>query len=99
MMRGIAYWGAGSSHIYMLGNPVIWGLCFAGLNLYFIYQLRVMILVQRGYSHLYSSIFLLTIQDTQMNALNNAWFLGMGWALHYLPYFLMSRSVKFTTNI
>lgn len=73
--------------VYLTGNPVIWFSSFLSLLTYFAYVARVTVLAQRGRGVILLGTF--KICD------NAAWFLSVGWAVHYIPYFLSSQQVHF----
>jgi dolichyl-phosphate-mannose-protein mannosyltransferase len=92
LARGILFWTAnqskGSSEkglIYMLGNPVVWYGTIISLAFYAAFQIRAIVMAQRGSLTYMSRYFKMS--------LGAAWFLTVGWMLHYLPFFIMSRQV------
>ncbi|XP_035213092.1 protein O-mannosyl-transferase 2-like isoform X1 [Stegodyphus dumicola] len=75
--------------IYLLGNPVIWWGNLLLLVVFFIVKLCLAVQKKRGYNH---SKLLTDLNEKTMDAC--IW-LFLGWALHYLPFFAMSRVLYF----
>ena len=84
LSRGINFWVKDHRQIYLLGNPFIWYVATGGLVLYAIAQALLILRSKRGYKdnnqtiQLYDSI---------------SGFFALGWAMHYLPFFLMHRQL------
>ncbi|GBM93855.1 Protein O-mannosyl-transferase 2 [Araneus ventricosus] len=75
--------------IYLLGNPIIWWGNLILLQIFFILKLVFSVLEQRG---LQVSPLL---KDLNNKTINASFWLFLGWALHYLPFFAMSRVLYF----
>ncbi|XP_055930516.1 protein O-mannosyl-transferase 2-like [Argiope bruennichi] len=75
--------------IYLLGNPIIWWANLILLQIFFILKLVFSVLEQRG---LQLSPLLKELSNKTINA---SFWLFLGWALHYLPFFAMSRVLYF----
>ncbi|XP_054714232.1 protein O-mannosyl-transferase 2-like [Uloborus diversus] len=75
--------------IYLLGNPIIWWGNLIVLLFYFILKLIIAIQEQRGLKQRQE---LKELNDKTMDA---CLWLFLGWALHYLPFYAMSRVLYF----
>lgn len=75
--------------IYLLGNPVIWWSNLVILLIFLFIKLIIAVREQRGCPQ---SQEIKNLNDTTMNACS---WLFLGWALHYLPFFAMSRVLYF----
>ncbi|KAK6181341.1 hypothetical protein SNE40_009214 [Patella caerulea] len=75
--------------IYLLGNPVIFWLSLIVmiifLVIYFMYSLRC----QRGVP------MPKMLKDYHTRMFTACWWLALGWALHYIPFWFMSRVLYF----
>ncbi|XP_038054407.1 protein O-mannosyl-transferase 1-like [Patiria miniata] len=85
--RGIAYWIHMESNmqIYLLGNPVTW--CTATVCIPVFITILISLVIRRR-----RKCQDLTEDDWNRLVLTSVIFLG-GWALNYLPYFLMERTL------
>ncbi|GFQ91933.1 protein O-mannosyl-transferase 2 [Trichonephila clavata] len=75
--------------IYLLGNPVIWWGNLVLLQLFFILKLVFSVLEQRGLQ------LVQALKELNDKTINASFWLFLGWALHYLPFFAMSRVLYF----
>ncbi|XP_071042125.1 protein O-mannosyl-transferase 2 isoform X3 [Parasteatoda tepidariorum] len=75
--------------IYLLGNPVIWWGNLLLLAIFLFLQLVLAVRDQRG---LKQSPSVKELNDVSTNA---CFWLFLGWALHYIPFFAMSRVLYF----
>ncbi|KAI8904782.1 Dolichyl-phosphate-mannose-protein mannosyltransferase-domain-containing protein [Gorgonomyces haynaldii] len=87
LQRGIAFWTSKTEHklIYLIGNPIIWLSVFLSVVGYIGYQLVVQVLLQRGIS------VAVSVQEQVQQS--GAFLFAVGWALHYLPFFIMKRQL------
>ncbi|KAI8896495.1 Dolichyl-phosphate-mannose-protein mannosyltransferase-domain-containing protein [Globomyces pollinis-pini] len=85
--RGISFWRAkpDNSGIYLIGNPFIWYGAVACLVVYIGYVVINMFVEKRGIQFTPSAYF--------REMLSGCQFMVLGWAAHYLPFFLMSRQL------
>ncbi|KAG8182545.1 hypothetical protein JTE90_002079 [Oedothorax gibbosus] len=75
--------------IYLLGNPVIWWGNLILLAVFFILKLMFAVRTQRGIE---MTPHMKELNEKTMNA---CFWLFLGWALHYIPFFAMSRVLYF----
>ncbi|BFZ64618.1 Dolichyl-phosphate-mannose--protein mannosyltransferase 1 [Saitoella coloradoensis] len=85
LKRGINFWGKDHRQVYLIGNPLVWYSTTAAILLYIAFKGLITLRWQRGYT------------DYQYEAVRHYdWSVGtnvLGWALHYLPFFLMARQL------
>ncbi|BFZ58708.1 Dolichyl-phosphate-mannose--protein mannosyltransferase 1 [Savitreella phatthalungensis] len=86
LRRGINFWGKDNRHVYLLGNAFIWGLSTVAVMAYLGLKAIGVLRWQRNYQD-YRTVEHLWTYD-----LRTATFF-LGWALHYLPFFLMARQL------
>eukprot|EP01134_Creolimax_fragrantissima_P007331 CFRG7331T1 len=88
LRRGVSYWQDGSSgqQIYLIGNPVVYFLCFASPLLYVIIGSILAVRARRGY---------VDLERGKAQRLTNLLFLWVGMGLHFFPFFLMERQLFF----
>ncbi|TFK29641.1 O-mannosyltransferase [Coprinopsis marcescibilis] len=87
LITGISFWTNNDDHkqIYLTGNVIGWWTCVVGLSVY-IGILGADLLARRRQMD--------PIPDSVRNRLwNNAGFFFLVWAVHYFPFFLMSRQL------
>lgn len=87
VIRGTSYWDRDrNARIYLLGNPIAWYICVIGIFMYVIYGCVKAFRVQRG---------ALVNHSDRLNTRFNyrIGFLFLAWAMHYLPFFTMSRTL------
>lgn len=85
MVRGINYWARDHTQVYLMGNPVVWWAASASLLAFVIHVAISVVKWQTGS----------TIASSK-NVFNfNLQMFGYfsGWALHYLPFFIMGRQL------
>ncbi|ORX81804.1 glycosyltransferase family 39 protein [Basidiobolus meristosporus CBS 931.73] len=82
LRRGISFWGKEHSQVYLLGNPVVWWITTLCLGLSGFFGGILVLRRQRGYQ-----------DDTLHRWLSSVGLYFVGWALHFLPFFLMSRQL------
>ncbi|KZV62544.1 glycosyltransferase family 39 protein [Peniophora sp. CONT] len=85
LLRGINFWVKDHKQIYLVGNPFIWWLSTASVLSYAAVRGFLILRAKRGYHDFENSKVL------KYDALCG--FLFTGWALHYFPFFLMSRQL------
>ncbi|KAL8867794.1 MAG: hypothetical protein Q9174_005432, partial [Haloplaca sp. 1 TL-2023] len=85
LRRGINFWGKERRHIYLIGNPVIWWSSSAAIGIYFIFKALSVLRWQRGFKDYEDVSFKRFDYEIGTSVL--------GWAFHYLPFFLMSRQL------
>ncbi|CAG8440042.1 13063_t:CDS:10 [Ambispora leptoticha] len=85
MKRGISFWGQDHLHIYLIGNPIVWWSSTAALLVFAVIKIFLLLRAKRGYlDHL---------NVTKEFYESHANFLFVGWFLHWVPFFLMSRQL------
>ncbi|OWF56429.1 Protein O-mannosyl-transferase 2 [Mizuhopecten yessoensis] len=81
---------SGKNHrIYLLGNPVIFWGCLGVMLAFFVVYLVSAIRIQRGVQ--YTKVW----TEYREKTFGACWWLLMGWALHYLPFWPMTRVLYF----
>ncbi|KAH9853332.1 glycosyltransferase family 39 protein [Lenzites betulinus] len=85
LRRGINFWVKDHRQIYLLGNPTIWALSTAAVFAYAAVRGFLVLRAKRGYRDFDST------KVVKYDALCG--FLFIGWALHYLPFYLMARQL------
>ncbi|KDQ14229.1 glycosyltransferase family 39 protein [Botryobasidium botryosum FD-172 SS1] len=85
LKRGINFWVKDHRQIYLLGNPFIWWSGTAAVLAYAAVRGFLVIRAQRGYKDF--------LNTGVVKADQLCGFLFLGWALHYLPFFLMERQL------
>ncbi|PWA02991.1 hypothetical protein BB558_000852 [Smittium angustum] len=85
LRRGIGYWSEKGHTIYLIGNPIIWWLAFVSIVSFVAIQLVLVLRDQRGYN---DQMF-----GYRAQYMNFTGFFGIGWAMHYFPFFLMGRQL------
>lgn len=85
LKRGINFWTKDHRQIYLIGNPIVWWSAFGSVLAYLGARGVLMLRAQRGYNDL---------KDSRVRFYDQTCgFLVLGWALHYLPFFLMNRQL------
>lgn len=85
LKRGINFWTKDHRQIYLIGNPIVWWGATASVLAYLGARALLMLRAQRGFRDL---------QDSKIKFYDQTCgFLVLGWALHYLPFFLMHRQL------
>ncbi|KAL1925389.1 uncharacterized protein VTP21DRAFT_272 [Calcarisporiella thermophila] len=91
LRRGISYWGKQNTDIYLLGNPLTWWSSTLAVMAYGIYKIIMAVSEQRGYrKRVTGNLGKHSLYEFYNNSAGY-WF--MGWALHFFPFFLMSRQL------
>ncbi|KAG6331057.1 hypothetical protein ID866_8031 [Astraeus odoratus] len=85
LRRGINFWVKDHRQIYLIGNPFVWWLSTASVIAYVVVRGFLILRAKRGYKDFENTK--LVKYDTLCG------FLFTGYALHYLPFFLMSRQL------
>ncbi|KIM59014.1 glycosyltransferase family 39 protein [Scleroderma citrinum Foug A] len=85
LRRGINFWVKEHRQIYLIGNPFVWWLSTASVAAYVIVRGFLVLRAKRGFKDFENTK--LVKYDTLCG------FLFTGYALHYLPFFLMSRQL------
>ncbi|TIC14411.1 glycosyltransferase family 39 protein [Wallemia mellicola] len=83
-LRGINFWVKDHKQIYLIGNPVVWWLGFVAILGSGAYLGLLTLRNKRGYSDFDASTRHYTLISS---------FVASGWALHYIPFFLMERQL------
>ncbi|XP_019864301.1 PREDICTED: protein O-mannosyl-transferase 2-like isoform X2 [Amphimedon queenslandica] len=78
----------GDYRVYLLGNPIIFWGCDVLLILFVLFVLMKLVADQRSVNYLSISVFV-------NRFVSSGCFLILGWALHYLPFYLMGRVLYF----
>eukprot|EP00050_Salpingoeca_kvevrii_P001792 m.179374 g.179374 ORF g.179374 m.179374 type:complete len:744 (+) comp10458_c0_seq5:1397-3628(+) len=85
--KGQSYWqGATEGQIYLLGNPPVWFMTAGCLGLFVVLSVFY-VLRRRRDCH--------DLSAHALQRLNWGWLAVVGWAFHYLPFFLMGRQLFF----
>ncbi|KIY62939.1 glycosyltransferase family 39 protein [Cylindrobasidium torrendii FP15055 ss-10] len=87
LISGISFWtqDEGQKQIYLIGNIVGWWICVLTLSIY-VGVLAADLLARRRAQH--------PLDDAVRNRLwNSTGFFFIVWAVHYFPFFLMSRQL------
>ncbi|ODQ78626.1 glycosyltransferase family 39 protein [Babjeviella inositovora NRRL Y-12698] len=85
LQRGINYWGKDSTHVYFLGNAIVWFASTLAIAVGVVHILSSIIRWQRGAN---------VGADAHVFNYNTQGFLYiLGWAIHYAPSFLMGRQM------
>ncbi|KAI0788750.1 O-mannosyltransferase [Abortiporus biennis] len=87
LISGISFWtqSEGQKQIYLIGNIIGWWACIAALALY-VGILGADLLARRRHEY--------PLSDPIRNRLwNSAGFFVLFWAVHYFPFYLMSRQL------
>lgn len=85
LRRGINFWVQNHRQVYLIGNPFIWWSSTFAVAAYLVARALVIIRAQRGFKDL--------VHPTLRTYDGICGFLVLGWALHYLPFFLMQRQL------
>jgi dolichyl-phosphate-mannose-protein mannosyltransferase len=85
LRRGINFWVKDHRQIYLLGNPTTWWLSSLSVLFYLLARGVHIHRAKRGFRDFNNS------KVVKYDALCG--FLCLGWALHYLPFYLMSRQL------
>ncbi|KAE8230250.1 hypothetical protein CF326_g4754 [Tilletia indica] len=83
--RGINFWMKGHRQIYLMANPVVWWSASMSVLAYVGIRALLMLRAKRGYQDFNNTtvIFYDRIAGVAFT----------GWAMHYLPFFLMHRQL------
>ncbi|KAL0948909.1 hypothetical protein HGRIS_009018 [Hohenbuehelia grisea] len=85
LRRGINFWVKDHRQIYLIGNPTVWYLSTLSLVIYVAVRAFLILRAKRGYRD---------FENTKVVKYDSlCGFLFVGWALHYFPFFLMSRQL------
>ncbi|KAI9012304.1 dolichyl-phosphate-mannose,protein O-mannosyl transferase [Hyaloraphidium curvatum] len=89
LYRGISFWERKGPptwrQIYLLGNPLAWWMAIAGVGLFALVWLLDQILLRKGvdeFGYVARRFFNRSVG-----------YVALGWALHYLPFYIMGRSL------
>ncbi|KDE07476.1 hypothetical protein MVLG_02340 [Microbotryum lychnidis-dioicae p1A1 Lamole] len=85
LRRGINFWVKNHRQIYLIGNPFVWYLATFSVLAYFGIRGMLILRWQRGYKDFAHSQ--VVFYDGVCG------FLTLGWFLHFVPFFLMSRQL------
>ncbi|KZT33151.1 glycosyltransferase family 39 protein [Sistotremastrum suecicum HHB10207 ss-3] len=85
LRRGINFWMKDHRQIYLLGNASIWLASTLAVVAYFAVRALLILREKRGFKDFNNTM---VVKYDQMCG-----FLFIGWALHYLPFFLMPRQL------
>ncbi|CAG8509907.1 2346_t:CDS:10, partial [Scutellospora calospora] len=85
LKRGINFWVQNNRQIYLLGNPLIWWASTFSILIFVVAKLVVVLREKRGYKDYLDG------KKEHFESWSGLFFLG--WCLHYLPFFLMSRQL------
>eukprot|EP01137_Pigoraptor_chileana_P031262 Opistho-2@18832 len=82
-------WGEKDHRVYLLGNPIVWYFCLGVMGLFVAFLGLHALMVQRGFLEPSWN------KERKRRLVWNGVWLLVGWALHYLPFFLMGRVLYF----
>lgn len=85
LRRGINFWTKHHRQVYLIGNPLVWWPAALAVGLYAVVRVGLVLRAQRGYQDFTSAA---VVRYDRACAL-----LGVAFALHYLPFFLMKRQL------
>ncbi|KAF8665628.1 hypothetical protein AX16_000083 [Volvariella volvacea WC 439] len=85
LRRGINFWVKDHRQIYLLGNPFIWWLSTAAVFSYMAVRAVLILRAKRGFRDFDNT------KVVKYDALCG--FLFVGWALHFIPFFIMARQL------
>ncbi|ESK87818.1 glycosyltransferase family 39 protein [Moniliophthora roreri MCA 2997] len=85
LRRGINFWVKDHRQIYLIGNLWVWWLSTAAVFAYAAVRGLLILRAKRGYKDFNNT--------TVVKYDGLCGFLCIGWALHYFPFFLMSRQL------
>ncbi|KAI0794053.1 O-mannosyltransferase [Fomes fomentarius] len=87
LISGISFWtqSEGQKQIYFIGNIVGWWTCVIGISLYTGIMLADLIARRRDIEPL--------TEPVRHRLVNSTGFFVLFWAVHYFPFFLMSRQL------
>ncbi|KAA1083779.1 hypothetical protein PGT21_006599 [Puccinia graminis f. sp. tritici] len=86
LKRGMNFWAKDHRQIYLLGNPFIWWLSTAAILFYLITKSLLILRIKRGYHGEARNLNVMKYDGISA-------YLVVGWATHYLPFYLMTRQV------
>ncbi|KAF8876174.1 glycosyltransferase family 39 protein [Infundibulicybe gibba] len=85
LRRGINFWVKDHRQIYLIGNPLVWGLSTVAVGIYMVVRGFLILRAKRGYRD---------FDNTKVVKYDSlCGFLFVGWSLHYFPFFLMGRQL------
>ncbi|WWD18305.1 hypothetical protein CI109_102755 [Kwoniella shandongensis] len=85
LRRGINFWVKDHRQVYLIGNPVVWWSSTLAIALYLGMRALFVLREKRGFRDLHQPK--IAFYDEVCT------FCIIGWALHYLPFFLMQRQL------
>ena len=85
LQRGINFWGKYHRQIYLIGNPIVWWSSTAALAIWAAFKVLAILRWQRNCRDYANPVFKRFDYEVGTQVL--------GWALHYLPFFLMQRQL------
>ena len=85
LRRGINFWGKNNRQIYLIGNPFIWWSSTVAIGIYMAFKGLTVLRWQRGYKDYDNVTFKRFDYEIGTSVL--------GWAFHYLPFYLMQRQL------
>ncbi|CEH17793.1 glycosyltransferase family 39 protein [Ceraceosorus bombacis] len=85
LRRGINFWAKDHRQIYLIGNPLVWYGALVAILVYLGARAVLMLRAKRGKRDFNDSAIVYYDQVCG--------FLFTGWAMHYLPFWLMSRQL------
>lgn len=97
------FWARDHRQIYLIGNPLVWWLSSAAVLVYAGIRGILILRAKRGFRDFDNSTLVLIQRSFTSTKIITAaklvkydalcGFLFVGWSLHYLPFFLMSRQL------
>ncbi|KAF9973354.1 hypothetical protein BGZ73_003405 [Actinomortierella ambigua] len=87
LRNAIPAWRSYQRQVFIVGNPVVWGLCAIGLAAFWAIRSLITLRDQRGYT---DGPTLAVLRSTHLK-----WstYMAAGWAIHYMPFFFLKRGL------
>ncbi|EGG01080.1 family 39 glycosyltransferase [Melampsora larici-populina 98AG31] len=86
LKRGINFWAKDHLQVYLLGNPFVWWISTGCLIGFGGMKLGLVLRRKRGYRN--------DLNDAKLSKYDGIGsYLTIGWATHYLPFYLMNRQL------
>ncbi|CAG8677774.1 23027_t:CDS:10, partial [Cetraspora pellucida] len=85
LSRGINFWVQDNRQIYLLGNPLVWWSSTLALFIFIVAKSIILLREKRGYKDNLNG------KREHFESWSGLFFVG--WCLHYIPFFLMSRQL------
>lgn len=94
VLRGVSYWDKGkTARIYLLGNPVAWYISLIGMTVFIAVAARELYRNRRGIRKTTKADVAEDLSHYEERFLYRSGFLLLAWAMHYFPFYTMSRTL------